>query len=107
MLLYIKKLGLHSHSYGHKSIAQLILIDVGISIKLVGKRHYFDNEKSQGSKISMFTECTAYVGDLGFKVVFNANFKAKKKKNETVQLKYIAFGFHVWKWVSQSNSSGL
>lgn len=54
----------------------------------------------------MFTECTAYVGDLGFKVAFNASFK-EKKNNETVQLKYIAFEFHVWKWVSQSNSSEL
>lgn len=80
LLPYIKKLGLHSRSYRHKSIAQLILIDVGISIKLVGNRHYFDNEKSQGSKISMFTECTAYVGDLGFEVAFNASFKEKKMK---------------------------
>lgn len=79
MFPYTIKLGLHSHSHRHTSTAQLILVDVGINIKLVGKRHCFDNDRSQGSKISVFREYVAYAGDL---IVKQRTPVLKKKKEK-------------------------
>lgn len=100
------KLGLHSHSHRCKSTAQLILVDVGISTKPVGKRHsVLIMTKLEDLKL-ICAKSTSHMWEI-LESKKHLITVLKQKILERLQLNHAALWFHVWKWVSQSNYSSL